>query len=141
MSDKNIEYKQFDFDIVKSAMQVIINKRDFNEVNFELLITHVVDELKLICWKDWVGKRQQKTITFYEPKTWKDHFKNTYRHNRLMKWWIKRHPIQAKAIKFTLNKIHVFPEVKVPDKPEFMETYSYLETSNDDSHNKRVEIK
>ena len=127
MSDKNTTYKQFDFDIIKLHIEGIINKRDYTDITFEIFINNLLEQLRVICWKDWVGKRQQKTITFYEPKTWKDHFKNTYRHNRLMKWWIKKHPIQAKTIKFTLNKTHIFPKVEVPESPEFQETYHYLE--------------
>lgn len=125
--------KQFDFDIISRHIQTIMSKRDCNDVIFDLRVNDCLEQLKIFFWKNYIGKRQTKTIEFFVPETWKDHFKKTYRKNKLMKWWILRHPIKNKKLSFKIDKITIFPEVEVPKKPEFINHFCYLEAIVDDS--------
>lgn len=124
----NLIAEQFDFDIITNHIQMIMNKRDCNDILFRLQVNDNLEQLKIIFFKNYVGKKQTKTIEFYIPKTWKDYFKNAYRYKKWMKWWIKKHPIETKKLIFNFDKITVFPNVEVPNKPEFIEHFTYLES-------------
>ena len=108
-------------------IQKIINKRDCTEVMVRFIVDDALDQLRIVFWKDYIGKQQRKEISFYIPKTWKDHFKKTYRNNRIMEWRIKKHPIKTKKLRFKLKKIHIFPDIAVPQDNKFQERVSYLE--------------
>lgn len=129
----NIHYKEFNFDVIRAHIQMVMNKRDCNDVLFNLQINDSLEQLKIHFWKEYVGATQEKRIEFFVPKTWKDHFKKTHRHKKWMKWWILRHPIKNKKLSFKINKITIFPEVEVPKKPEFINHFNYLEVIHDDS--------
>lgn len=128
----NLTHKQFDFDIIKAHIQAILNAKNYNDIYFHLTINNALEQIKVVFWKEYIGKHQQKEIDFYVPKTWKDHFKKTYRNNRLMKLWLKKHPIKTKRLRFKINKIHIFPEVEVPHDNKFQKHFNYLEVMRDE---------
>jgi len=123
MSEKDlnnfvVEKHTFDFDIITSPLRLIFTKRDFSLEGFRYQINIALDQLTIDFWKRNIGKLQEKTIKFYVPNTWKDHFKRKHRYKRWMKWYLKKHPVELKEIKFKLNKTTVFPKVKVPESLE-----------------------
>ena len=124
--------KAFDFDIITSHLKQIFTKRDFNPEAFRYQINIALDQLTIDFWKRDIGKLQEKTIKFYVPNTWKDHFKRKHRNKRWMRWYLKKHPVILKEIKFKLNKTTVFPEVKVPETiKEYNEHLTFYEAIRD----------
>ena len=125
-----VEKEVFDFDIITAHIRQIFMKRDFNFDAFKYQINIALDQLTTDFWRRIVGKEQKKTIIFFTPATWKDHFKKKHRNKRWMKRWLRSHPIKAKKISFDINKVTVFPEVKVPhDLKEFEKLFQYVETT------------
>ena len=102
IKDKNIIFRHFDFDIIRDHVDMIMNRRDCTDVLFNLAVNNTLEQFKIKFWKRYIGKKQEKVIEFFVPKTWKDHFKKTYRKNKLMKWWIFRHPIRNKKLSFKI---------------------------------------
>ncbi len=129
----SISKEVFDFDIITSRLRQIFAKRDFNPDAFHYQINIALDQLTIDFWKRTIGKLQQKTIKFYVPNTWKDHFKKKHRNKRWMRWYLKKHPVILKEIKFKLNKTTVFPKVKVPKMiHEYNDHLTYYEAIKHD---------
>lgn len=124
MSNKKIfmEKKQFDFEVITAHIQQIYNKRDFNLKNFSFHVSDAIQQFKIHFVRRYVGKEEIFTKT-YVPRTWKDHFKKKHRWKWWMRWWIKRKPIKHLRIK----RITIFPEVEIPDLPEFKTKITYVE--------------
>lgn len=117
-----VKKKQLDFDIITNHIQQIYNKKDFNIKNFSFHINDAINQLNVHFIRKNVGKEEIFTKT-YVPRTWKDHFKKKYRTKWWMRWWIKRRPIQHLQIK----RITIFPEVEIPNLPEFKQKITYVE--------------
>lgn len=133
MNEKEtVTYKQHEFDIITQHIEAIMNERGDNDVLFRLRVNNALNELRVVFWKQYVGKRQSEVIEFYVPKTWKDYVKKAHRNNRLVKWWIKKHPIQTKKLSFKLEKIHIFPKIEVPHGIKFAEKIVFLEVIPND---------
>lgn len=124
----NVEKKEFDFDLITSHLKQIFTKRDFSLKAFRYQINIALDQFTIDFCKGNIGKLQEKNIKFYVPNTWKDHFKKKHKYKRWMKWYIKKHPVVLKEIKFKLTKTTVFPEVEVPESvKEFLNHFTFFE--------------
>ena len=123
----------YDLDIITTHVRKIIEKRGCNDVFFNLMVNDALTQLEMVFWKEYIGKQQLKKIFVYTPETWIQHFKETHCQNRLMSWWLKKHPIKMKETTYKISKIHIFPEVKVPKKREFKTKIVYKEVFTDDT--------
>jgi hypothetical protein len=133
---QNVNIVQCDLDVIRAHIQNIMNKRDCTDVLFNLRVNDVLTQLDVNFWKEYAGKHHQSEFDFFVPETWVQHFKKRHRNNKLMAWWIKKHPIRTKKLRFHLSRIIVFPDVKVPKKREFENKLIFFEANVKDEKEK-----
>ncbi len=122
MSEKpvNLKIETFDFQVLILTMKQILSKKDgIDHVDF--IVNNALNQLDVYFQRKFVAKTENFENS-HIPKTWKDHFKHTHRTKKWMRFWIKRKPIQY----FAIERITVFPDVKVPQGRGFETELSYV---------------
>ena len=103
-------------EILTFRIRGFISREDFPDCEIDISVDYFLNALVVNLKKTVLGETQIKKVFVKSvPKTWKDHFKEKYQDNKIMKLWIKKKPIEYETIECSIVRADIFPDYKIPD--------------------------
>lgn len=131
-----VRFEEIILDRIKYGVQSVLNKRDVNPMNMQLIDYHcheLADRFILAMKGEHLGKQFDAEIILNRPDGWKELFKEQHKNRWWMRWWIKRHPIQREHIKVDLLKYVIFPDITVPKNFDGTTKVTFYEIRSSDA--------